>query len=198
MISVLRGKDSFASMINDLKKNRPLWEQYAKSGQSDLLRMELHTLNGNLRCFELAELVERVSAVEDLHDIQSNDLAKLFAAIENWVDSNAQLTGISWASDERDEQFALSRRELVEVFANQYAQKMQKGEFSQWAISQLTSRKFAGVKHPSKNSRRILRVNWENVFVFQLKENPFEFLRLSFNRSLILCHIFFEILLTMV
>lgn len=96
ILTVLRGKQVFTSLLFDLITRQANMENMATNQATDALRQELHTLNGNLRCFELNELVQMIAIVENRTIINKADIQALFKSIEQWVTSHSSITGIPW------------------------------------------------------------------------------------------------------
>jgi sensor domain CHASE-containing protein len=141
IIAILRSKDVFTSLVANLLDRKHLWIQYATTDQTDLLRMELHTLNGNLRCFELEDLVQGVSTVEDLSDIKVADIEALFETMEQWIVSNAELTGVQWHRGVDDAILQVSWGELKRVLTPSSLDNRSLEDFGSWAFEKLTAKK---------------------------------------------------------
>lgn len=101
-LRILQTRTGFMALLAQIKiEFEAMNSELSENGQMGV-RMRLHTLNGNLRCFGLFELSSYVSNIESKDFIEANDLQGVKLEVINWVARHESVLKIKWEQSRDD------------------------------------------------------------------------------------------------
>jgi sensor domain CHASE-containing protein/HPt (histidine-containing phosphotransfer) domain-containing protein len=115
VIAILSSKEAFASMVQELKDKQSQIFSMIEQGQITKARIELHTINGNLRCFGLNQLIHYVTEAEDNPHLTKDDVNSLFAHLTEWVTDHESITGVAWHTHEQERIWNIPDRLIKQI-----------------------------------------------------------------------------------
>lgn len=176
ILTILRGKQAFASLLFDLSARQSSLETMAEAGTQNQLRQELHTLNGNLRCFDLQELVKLVSTIEDQPTIPKTDVHNLFERLKKWVSEHSTITGISWQNTQDSRTWEVSDQFLEQIKTyDPISEDLQ--AFKDWIVEEIRTKPLHDLASPFDNlvqttAMKLGKIIQLNIVGSQLRVSP--------------------------
>lgn len=107
LIEIVRQKDAFMAC---LRETRRAFAAALASPSQPAFRSFLHTVKGNLSCFELHELVKLIHSIEDVDEITPHHVRTVENALRSFVQTHRAVIGLDYdASDDTPREVGVDR-----------------------------------------------------------------------------------------
>ncbi|MCX6118821.1 MAG: ATP-binding protein [Proteobacteria bacterium] len=155
LIQILKSKPAFLNLLSDMENKNRNWTQALTSNPQDsklqaLIKLELHSLNGNLRCFSLDDWVMLVTNIENKEKVELSDITNLFSGVQSWMTSNGAvlMPNNKSFSDPANYEWTISEDILTKIEKTDLKSFKSNDDFKTWFINQIRQIKFENMEGP--------------------------------------------------